>query len=185
MLGVDATADNAALKWAYERKLAEAARTGALRRAQELDAAYEVLRSDSRRALYDRHGVSQALPRLHPLERWAPVRPVPFRSWTPAECTAPRQPRRDSRQCRQTSTTGRWVAAVMLGLMALSWGAWAVRETTTERPPEAGQPTRMIEVRCDGTATGPAYSYLTVEGATLECTNGATSRWAVSETDQP
>ena len=191
LLGVDARADNAALKWAYERKLAEAARTGALRRAQELDAAYEVLRSDSRRALYDRHGVSQPLPRQHPLECWAPVRPVPFRAWTPVEegtvrrGPVPGRPQRRRRRRGRDSAGQRWAAIALFGVASLSVSAWVIREQSAEPPPATGPTARTIEVVCDATATGPAYSYLTDEGAVLDCSNGAVSRWAVREKRVP
>lgn len=171
LLGV-ARVDAHGLRWAYERKLAEAARFGALRQAQELDSAYEVLRDANRRALYDRHGISTALPRQHPLERYAAPRAVPFRAWSPVQDVAVFRPRAGA--CG--SSTGRRVAVLMLVLAGMSWATWGWAQLRSDD--SVGTTSRdQIQIICDATPTASGYTYIVAKGSPVDCTNGAPGRW--------
>lgn len=174
LLGVPRTVGAAELRRAYEMKLAEASRHGALKRAQALDRAYVLLKDDRKRALYDRHGVEEPLPRLHPMQRYAPPAAVPFRQWSPADVTPSRAS--GGAPC-QERRTGRRVAVALALLGALSWGSYAVTQWRADRAadPAADQ---QIEVFCDPTPTAPGYVYRSVQGAAVSCDNGAVARWA-------
>ena len=173
LLGVSRHVDRRALQLAYEGKLMEARRFGALRQAQDYDRAYEVLRDDSRRALYDRHGVSTPLSRVHPLERYVAPRAVPFRNWSPPpERSVPHQP---------GNATGR-SRHVIIGLLVLSAMSWGAYTWTQLRQAEPAAPVgrTQIQVVCDATPTGAAYSDLAPEGSPVGCANGAAARWSLA-----
>lgn len=173
LLDVERGVDGTTLRRAYEAKLAEASRHGGLRRAQDVDRAYELLRDDSRRALFDRHGVSAPLSRVHPLDRYQAQRAVPFRTWSPAED----QVRPYAAQPTCAGRTGRRAAVVVAVLGAASWGFYAFQAATVEDGPDTSG---TIEILCEATASGPAYSYTAPADASLACVNGATARWTTT-----
>lgn len=172
LLGVPPTVGAPELRRAYETKLGEASRHGALKRAQALDRAYALLRDDRRRALYDRHGIEEPMPRMHPMQRYAPPTATPFRQWSPTVHASDgnRPPCPDPK-------TGRRVALACLAITLVSWGSYA---WTQARGDQTGRPTvsQQIEVVCDATPSGARYVYLSLQGAPISCGNGATARWA-------
>ena len=167
LLDVSQDADANGLRWAYERKLAEASRLGALRRAQEIDQAYAVLREPGRRALYDRHGVTTSVGREHPLQRWSPPKAVPFRAWSPAE-----EPGRSSVvSCDRRPR--RRLAVLLLILSGVSWGAWGWNRAQDARNAPSAETVRVV---CPATPAGPGYAYDVTAGQAVTCANGATAQ---------
>ena len=108
-LGVERGASDAEIKVAYERVITKAARDGLLETAKRIDAAYEVLRNPSRRALFDRAGVVHELPRLDPTNGFYTPTAVPWRAWSPEEQVAATVARTKTRPGK----------VVVLGLVAL------------------------------------------------------------------
>ena len=108
-LGVEQGASDAEIKIAYERAITKAARDGLLETAKRIDAAYEVLRNPSRRALFDRAGVVHEMPRLDPAGSYFAPAAAPWRSWSPEEQVAATVARTKTRPSR----------FVMLGVVAL------------------------------------------------------------------
>lgn len=176
LLDVPRTVGAAELRRAYETKLSEASRHGALKRAQALDRAYSLLRDDRKRALYDRHGVEEPLPRLHPMQRYAPPASMPFRQWSPSDLTPSRA---TSATACQDSRAGRRVALACLAVTVLSWGSYTFSQWRTTQVDVQPAVSQQIEVVCDATPAGASYVYRSPEGAPVTCSNGAAARWTL------
>ena len=172
LLGVSRDVDQRGLQLAYEGKLTQARRFGALRQAQDYDRAYEVLRDDGRRALYDRHGVSSPLSRVHPLERYVAPQAVPFRSWSPPA----------ERHTARRSPGGTGARRAAIGLLAVVGACFGTYAWAQLAAPEAAGPApqTLIRVVCAATPAGAAYGYLAPEGSQVGCTNGAVARWSLT-----
>ena len=175
VLGVSRDASAGDIKWAYERRLSEAARLGATKLAQELNAAYEVLRDPRRRALFERHGIAEPLPRLEPAARFAPPPPpVAWRSWSPAESRQTLPP-----ICARRRTPVRTLIVVgLLGTLA-SFGigsvvhdhvSWFSRpHTTYVVPPSTAGHWLVI---CQSKEFGSGYSFVAPSGTRVSCSSG-------------
>lgn len=174
LLGVSPDVSAVELKRAYERRIGEAARLDAFKLAQEIDRAYTLLRDPRRRALFDRHGLDQLPARDHPLARWAPPKPVPFRTWSPAP--TPSGPSRRHVAAARTSTVHPCVRAGLIGLAitatiaAVPFVAHHLRATTGTEPQYRSTQIRVV---CERGHNDAGYSYLTTSGSAVACSNGA------------
>lgn len=170
MLGVPRDAGTDDLRWAYERELAAAARHGALRRAQEVDRAWSVLRDAGSRARYDRDGQVNRLPRLSPDERFVASRSVPFRAWSPAE--GPPAPAYRG-GCPPPSRSRRPLLVLLLLLTLLSLASWLRFASAELWPRGAGSETATtVEVACPASPAAPATTYVAPAAAAHTCPGG-------------
>lgn len=165
VLGVAEQASADDITAAYRRELTTAARLGALKTAQDVDRAYTLLRDPGRRSLYDRHGVAHELTREHPLQRYAPPRAVPFRSWSPPadDRAAPRPP-----PCPPRASTARTVVVLTLVSLLVSAGAW-LAQGLRSRDPVTG----WVRSDCPATTSTAAYSFTAPSGTPVRCTDGS------------
>lgn len=187
VLGVSSAATPDEIRWAYERRLAEASRSGAVRAASDVDAAYAVLSNPRRRALYDRHGIADPLPDRHPLAS-VPASREPFRAWSPSDVSRPVAPRGCPGRERNAVRVG--VAMVALALVVTGSGYLYHH---LRRPAPAGAPAALAPapnirptylvpiaptgqelVSCEATPAGPGYRFIAHSGDGISCTNGAT-----------
>jgi hypothetical protein len=139
VLGVARDATDDEIRHAYERRLSAAAGAGALRTAQRVDAAFSVLRDRHRRALYDREGRIEELPRLAPDLHWAP----PERGADPPRERRDRRPRRG-----KLSTVLTLVIAIAIVGAAVEFGllkhAMKNRSLVTANPDDYWRPTSTL-----------------------------------------
>jgi curved DNA-binding protein CbpA len=173
LLGIDTDASDSELKLAYERRIAEAARLDALKLMAEIDRAYTVLRDPRRRALFDRHGLWELPRREHPMHRWSPPAAVPFRAWSPtvtAPVTRGAQPVPGTarQRCVRAGLIGLTISA---GIALVPLAAHHLRSATGSGP---GSSSTQIRVVCQPGPNLPGYSYVTVSGSSVGCSNGAT-----------
>ncbi len=166
ILGVPQQASADDITAAYRRELTTAARLGALKTAQEVDRAYTLLRDPGRRSLYDRHRVSHELTREHPLQRYAPPRAVPFRTWSPAadDHAAGRPP-----SWPPPASTARTVVVLALVSLLVSAGGWLAQGLRSR-----DSTTSWVRSDCPATASTAAYSFTTPAGTPVRCTDGST-----------
>lgn len=165
VLGVGQHADRDELRQAYERRIADAVRSGSLRTAQRVDAAYELLCNPFRREQWDRHGVSAAARRPAPEQRYAAPRAVPYRAWSPPSAMdlppAPAGPR-----VKVARRAGRAQAGlVVLLIAALLGGAWRAGMLGSAGGPASGPGlftndvwgpgSGLVPVGAAGPTTGP------------------------------
>jgi hypothetical protein len=168
LLGVERDASETDLKWAYERRISEAARLDAFKLMADIDRAYTVLRDTRRRALYDRHGVQPLPRREHPMQRWSPPPAVPFRSWEPpAQLVKPSTARR-----RQPCVRGALIGLSISAALALvPFVSHHLRSAVDNSPPASSNQIRVV---CTSGPGVPGYSYVTTSGSSVGCSNGAT-----------
>lgn len=186
ILGVPRTAGDVEITQAYERQLANAARQGAVKVAQDVDRAYTILRDPYRRAGYDRTGVVDAQRRLPPLERWAPPRAVPFRSWSPADDTSrrPTPCRPGPGPTHRRSVVLLLVVLTVLPLLGVT-GRAAVNRARARHVDVPNSSSGWISVVCQPASGAAGYTVRVRAGTAVACTNSASPQWFPASAPPP
>jgi len=166
LLGVPRDASDERIRGAYELEINRATRNGAFRHAAELSAAYDTICDASRRALFERHGLTR------------------IRERSPGAIPPPTEWRGASRQdvARGGSRRRGWKTPVLsiftLGVLAgLILAAYVARHESRSGQsvtnPVVVQPVSEHQVLCQATPAGNGYIYSEVATNLPHCTNGA------------
>lgn len=165
LLGVSRDASTADIRWAYERAINRAHRDGAIKHAEEISRAYDVLSDPRRRQLYDRHGMTA-------LRERSPGAAPPPSPWRHAQHTFVSGVGRPRRRWRMPA-----LAIFALGIVAgllIAVGPWRSHAGTSS--PTTVVVTRARQVLCQSTAGSPGYIYTAQPGDPVVCRNGAQPR---------